>query len=406
MKIKLLILLLFFCIANCFATNTNTRYKAWTEDISNTEISVLTCSPGDQIYSIFGHTAVRVCNPNIGLDAVINYGLFDFSQESFVYRFVKGETDYMCGAEAYNSFLYSYAWRGSGVKATVLDLTDAEKERFIRVLTNDLRPENREYRYNFAYNNCATKIRDIVNFAYSGKYESLQPSEYTFREVIGHYAENYPWYMFSFDICLGGKAYNTLMTPEEVQFLPEYLDAALNNSIINRDGEEIKPKTKEEIHLTPADTIIEKTIFTPFVVACILLVLSIINLSFGNKLGKKLGKGFKIASNIYSGAIFLTYTLIGLLVTFLIFFSEHPFTTWNMNICIFNPLIVIPFIGLIIKNKGVLFKIVNSALVLIAVLFVFYCLIFWNFTNHAFIPMAIALILELDRQILVRERLI
>lgn len=396
MKHKLLILLLFFCVANCFATNTNTRYKVWTKDISNTEISVLTCSPGDQIYSIFGHTAVRVCNPNIGLDAVVNYGLFDFDQESFVYRFVKGETDYMCGVENYSSFLYSYAWRGSGVKATVLDLTDAEKERFIRVLTNDLRPENREYRYNFAYNNCATKIRDIVNFAYSGRYESIQPSEYTFREVIGHYAENYPWYMFSFDICLGGKAYNTLMTPEEAQFLPEYLDAALNNCLINRDGEDIKPNTKQEIHLTPADTIIEKTIFTPFVVACIMLVLSICNLV----LGKRFGKGFRVASNIYSGAVFFTYSLIGLLVTFLIFFSEHPFTTWNMNLCIFNPLIAIPFVGLFIKNKSVFFKIINATLVLLAVLFILYALIFWSFTNHALIPLAIVLILEINKRLI------
>ena len=381
-------------MANCFATTK--RYKAWTEDISNTEISVLTCSPGDQIYSIFGHTAVRVCNKNIGLDAVVNYGLFDFDQESFVYRFVKGETDYMCGTENYGNFIYSYALRGSGVKATVLDLTDAEKERFIRNLTNDLRPENREYRYNFAFNNCATKIRDIVNFAYSGKYETLQPSEYTFREVIGHYAENYPWYMFSFDVCLGGKDYNTLMTPEETQFLPEHLDAALNNCLINRDGEDIKPKTREEIHLAPADITIEKTIFTPFVAACILLVLSICNLVFG----KRFGKGLRIASNIYSGTIFFTYTLIGLLVTFLVFFSEHPFTTWNMNLCIFNPLIAIPFVGLFIKNKSIFFKIINAALVLLAVLFILYVLIFWSFTNHALIPLAIVLILEINKRLI------
>ena len=396
MKHKLLILLLFFCVANCFATNTNTRYKVWTKDISNTEISVLTCSPGDQIYSIFGHTAVRVCNPNIGLDAVVNYGLFDFDQESFVYRFVKGETDYMCGVEAYNSFLYSYAWRGSGVKATVLDLTDAEKERFIRVLTNDLKPENREYRYNFAYNNCATKIRDIVNFAYSGKCESLQPSEYTFREVIGHYAENYPWYMFSFDICLGGKDYNTLMTPEEAQFLPEYLDAALNNCIINRDGEDIKPNTTQKILINPENSTVESTFFTPLVVACILLVLSLCNLVFGNKFGK----GLSIASNIYSGTILFTYTIIGLLISFLIFFSEHPFTTWNMNLCIFNPLIAIPFVGIFIKNKSVFFKIINVALVLLTVLFILYALIFWSFTNHALIPLAIVLILELNKRLI------
>lgn len=391
MKHKLIILLLFVGVATCFARPTK-RYKTWTEDISNTEISVLTCSPGDEIYSIFGHTAVRVYNPNTKVDAVVNYGLFDFNQESFVYRFVKGETDYMCGVENFNSFLYSYAWRGSGVKATVLDLTDAEKERIIRVLTNDLRPQNREYRYNFAYNNCATKIRDIVNFAYSGKCESLLPSEYTFRQIIGKYAENYPWFMFSFDICLGGKDYNTLMTPEEVQFLPEHLDAALNNSLINRDGEELRPNTKQEILLTPADKTIESIFFTPIVVASILLILSIINLVLGNKC--------RIASNIYSGTLLFTYTIVGLLITFLIFFSEHPFTTWNMNILIFNPLLIIPFVGLMVKNKGIVFKIANAALILLAVLFILYAAIFWSFTNHAFIILAITLTIELNRLII------
>ena len=391
MKLKLIIILLTLGVATCFATPTK-RYKTWTEDISNTEISVLTCSPGDEIYSIFGHTAIRVYNPNTKVDAVVNYGLFDFNQESFVYRFVKGETDYMCGVENFGSFLYSYAWRGSGVKATVLDLTDAEKERIIRVLTNDLKPQNREYRYNFAFNNCATKIRDIVNFAYSGKYESLLPSEYTFRQIIGKYAENYPWFMFSFDVCLGGKDYNTLMTPEEVQFLPEHLDVALNNSLINRNGEETRPNTRQEVILTPAEKTIESTFFTPIVVACILLALSIINLALGNKC--------RIASNIYSGTLIFTFTLVGLLITFLIFFSEHPFTTWNMNILIFNPLLVIPFVGLMVKNKGVVFKIVNAALVLLAVLFVLYAVIFWNFTNKAFIILALTLIIELNRQII------
>ena len=391
MRFKLIILMFFLGVVNCFATS-NIRYKAWTQDISNAEISVLTCSPGDEIYSIFGHTAIRVCNKNTGLDAVVNYGLFDFNQDSFVYRFVKGETDYMCGVDGYNSFLYSYAWRGSGVKATVLDLTDTEKERIIRVLTNDLKPENREYRYNFAFNNCATKIRDIVKFAYNDRCESLQPSEYTFREIIGRYAENYPWFMFSFDICLGGKDYNTLMTPEEVQFLPEHLDIALNNSLINRDGEDIKPSTRQEILLTPIETTVESTLFTPLVFACIILVLSIINLIFGKKC--------RIASNIFSGTIFFTYTLIGLLVVFLMFFSEHPFTSWNMNILIFNPLIIIPFVGLMIKDKGITFKIINVALILLAVLFILYSLIFWNFTNHAFIPLGITLILELNKQII------
>ncbi len=390
MKLRLIILLFILGVVSCFATS-NLRYKTWTQDLSNTEISVLTCSPGDQIYSIFGHTAIRVCNPNIGLDAVVNYGLFDFDQESFVYRFVKGETDYSCGVESFNSFIYSYAWRGSGVNATVLDLNDTEKERIIRVLTNDLKPENREYRYNFAYNNCATKIRDIINFAYSGKYESLVPSEQTFRGIIGHYSKEYPWYMFSFDICLGGKEYNTLMTPEEAQFLPELFDKAINNSLINREGEDIKPNTRQETLLMPANKDTESTLFTPIVVACILLVLSLINLIFG--------KHCQIASDIYSGTLLFTYTIVGLLITFLMLFSQHPFTSWNMNILLFNPLLIVPLVGLMIKNKNIVFKIVNVALVLLSVLFILYALIFWSFTNHAFIILAITLILELNKQI-------
>jgi hypothetical protein len=198
--------------------------------------------------------------------------------------------------------------------------------------------------------------------------------------------------MFSFDICLGGKDYNTLMTPEEVQFLPEHLDAALNNSLINRDGEELRPNTKQEILLTPADKTIESTFFTPIVVASILLILSIINITLGSKCS--------IASNIYSGTLLFTYTIVGLLITFLIFFSEHPFTTWNMNILIFNPLLIIPFVGLMVKNKGIVFKIANAALILLAVLFILYAAIFWSFTNHAFIILAITLTIELNRLII------
>ena len=390
LRLRLIILLFIIAVVNSFATTK--RYKIWTEDIANTEISVLTCSPGQEIYSIFGHTAIRVKNANTGLDAVVNYGLFDFNQDSFVYRFVKGETDYMCGIDSFNSFLFSYAWRGSGVKATVLDLTDTEKERIIRLLTNDLKPENREYRYNFAYNNCATKIRDIVKFAYSDKCESIIPSEYTYRNIIRKYAENYPWFMFSFDICLGGKAYNTLMTPDEAQFLPELLNDALNNCLIGRDGEEIKPNTRQEVILTPMESTVETSFFTPMVVACIVLLLSLISLIFGSKC--------PIASKIYNGTLLSIYFIVGIVVAFLIFFSEHPFTSGNMNICIFNPLLIVPIICLISTSKSVIFKIARVILILMAAFFIVYCLIFWHFTNHAFIPLAITLILELNKQII------
>ena len=137
----------------------------------------------------------------------------------------------------------------------------------------------------------------------------------------------------------------------------------------------------------PTKKEIEKTFFTPMVMACILLLLSIINLFFGKKC--------RIASNIYSGTILLTYTLIGVIVTFLMFFSEHPFTSANVNICLFNPLLIIPFVGLMIKEKKKYLRIINVVFILLAVFFILYSFTFWNCVNHAFIPLALVLIIEL-----------
>lgn len=383
MRIKLLIL---FLLVFNLSLSANTRYNTWTKDLRNTEISLLTCTPDDEIYSIFGHTAIRINNPYIGLDEVVNYGLFDFNQENFIYRFVKGETDYMCGIEDYNSFIFYYMWRGSGIKETVLNLTNSEKERFLKVLDYDLKPENRTYRYNFAYNNCATKIRDIINYTYSGTYESIIPSEFTFREVIGIYAKEYPWYMFGFDICLGGKEYNTIMTPEEAQFLPELLDVALNNSIINRDGEELRPTTFQRMIVEPTKEVKEAGFFTPMILCQLILVLSLINLFWGSKC--------VIASKIYSGTIFLSCTIIGAIITFLMLFSEHPFTSGNMNICIFNLFYIIPFISLMVKENK-FFKVSQYILIAATVFYAAYLLIFYDNINFAFWYLAIAILLEL-----------
>lgn len=371
-------------MASCFAT---TKENTWTTDINNTEISLLTCSPGDQIYSIFGHSAVRIHNPNTNLDMVVNYGLFDFNQENFILKFIKGETDYMCGAEPYNYFVSSYAWRGSGIKETVLDFTNEEKERFLQVISHDLKKEHREYRYNFAYNNCATKIRDIINYAYSGKYQSTITPETSFRQTIGHYAKNYPWYMFGIDICLGGEEYNTITNADEIQFIPEHLDKAVIYSTINRDGQDTKPNTVEKIILEPTKEVEGPSLITPSTLCLIILLLSIANYFWGEKC--------VVVSKIYSGTLFFSCIIIGAVVTFLMFFSEHPFTSGNPNICIFNPLYIIPFIALFIKNKNKLIRISIYLLICMSAFFSAYLLIFKENVNFAFWYLSMAVLLEL-----------
>lgn len=113
------------------------------------QISLLTCSPGTEIYSLFGHTALRVQNFSRNLDVVFNYGMFSFNTPHFIYRFIKGETDYQLGVIPYVYFEAEYAERGSSVYQQVLNLSAEEKQTLLHLLTENYLPENRTYRYNY-----------------------------------------------------------------------------------------------------------------------------------------------------------------------------------------------------------------------------------------------------------------
>lgn len=137
-------------------------------------VSLVTCSPGTEVYAVYGHTALRVEVPSTGVDLVVNYGLFSFDAPNFIWRFIKGETDYVVGTIGYPIFEREYTERGSSVTLQELNLSETEKTRLIRLLDSNLRPENREYRYNFLYNNCSTKARDKVEEALVAQ---LQPAK-------------------------------------------------------------------------------------------------------------------------------------------------------------------------------------------------------------------------------------
>ena len=112
-------------------------------------LSLLTCAPGEEIYSLFGHTAIRYENPSQGIDVVFNYGLFSFNTPNFIFRFSLGETDYQLGVTDYEHFAAEYAFYGRSVWQQTLNLTDEEKTKLIQLLQENYRPENRVYRYNF-----------------------------------------------------------------------------------------------------------------------------------------------------------------------------------------------------------------------------------------------------------------
>ena len=153
------------------------------EDIppmDSVEFSLLTCQPHDEVYSLYGHTAIRYheLRPG-GLDWAFNYGVFDFKKPHFVARFVFGLTDYELGAYPYKYFVKEYRRFGSMVTEQVLNLTDEEKMALHDALAINLRPENKIYRYNYFYNNCTTKARDIIESCINGKVEYAGREDYT-----------------------------------------------------------------------------------------------------------------------------------------------------------------------------------------------------------------------------------
>ena len=143
--------------------------QAIASDNDSIRLSLLTCAPGEEIYSLFGHTAIRYEDPANGIDAVFNYGLFSFNTPNFILRFSLGETDYQLGATDYARFAAEYAFDGRSVWQQTLNLSKEEKAELIRLLQENYLPENRVYRYNFFYDNCATRPRDKIEESIDGK---------------------------------------------------------------------------------------------------------------------------------------------------------------------------------------------------------------------------------------------
>ena len=158
---------LFLTLCPSLAQKTETTAVASRAD--SLQISLLTCGPGQEVYSIYGHTAIRVKNLATGDDIVVNYGVFDMSKSHFVLRFIFGLTDYTIVITDFSHFCAEYAYDKRWVKEQPLNLTPSEKLRIEEALMENYRPENRVYRYNIFYDNCTTRARDMIVENLDGK---------------------------------------------------------------------------------------------------------------------------------------------------------------------------------------------------------------------------------------------
>lgn len=314
------------------STDVKAQNDAVTAYYDSVEVSLLTCQPHEEIYSLYGHTALRYHDLKRNEDWAFNYGIFNFHAPHFVLRFVFGLTDYELGVIPTDIFKQEYRRFGSQVTEQVLNLTNEEKHAIHKALYENYRPENRVYRYNYFYDNCTTRARDMVERNINGqvRYQDNPDYEPTYREMVRECTMAHPWATWGNDFLLGIKA--DLKTDQRQQeFLPNNLlhDFA-RAQIIRTDGRYV-PLVKETRQIVPSGVQIVEQDFplTPTECAIILLIISLLVFAYEWK-KRRTVKWWDI----------LLMTMQGLmgLVLFVMIFSQHPTTSINLQILLFNPL--------------------------------------------------------------------
>ena len=317
-------------------------------DIQNTPrltISLLTCEPSNsQIYTAWGHTAVRVQDPVLGIDIVFNYGIFSFDElGKFIYKFVKGETDYMLGVGTYQRSKREAAHKNAYLYEQELNLTDAEKVKILNALFENAKPENRYYRYNFFFDNCATRPRVLIEESMDSEINYPESTnQRTYRDIIHELLKDMKWYTLGIDLCMGSPT-DEVVTGKDILFLPVELMNSFDKS--TKANGEAFVKSKEIIY-TPINQEEEKdfaSCIPPIVASWILLFLILIHTFFYSTWGK--------GDKWFDALLFGVAGLVGFAIFLLSFFSEHPCTFPNFNLLWINPLQLI-FAFSLISKKG------------------------------------------------------
>ena len=295
-------------------------------------VSVLTCTPGVELYAKFGHTALRVQNHTTERDIVFNYGCFDGTANDFALKFMLGQTDYLLEAEPYAYFVARYEYMGNGVTEQVLNLSQEETQRLGYLLSENIRPENQQYRYLWLYDNCTERARDMVERAVDGTIVYPHaPQELTVRQMLHRCLEQDAWTNFGIDMILGAEIDQPV--DKRIQmFLPAFYSREVDDAQIERiDGSKVPLLLAT--HQILADT--NESQPTPFLLSplfmfAILLVVTILLFIYEWRQGHYV-LWLDVPMHIAQG-------MAGIIVAFLFFLSEHPAVDSNWLVVIFNPL--------------------------------------------------------------------
>jgi hypothetical protein len=287
------------------------------------EISVLTLGPFQgELYSAFGHSAIRVYDPMQGIDDAYNWGVFDFNQPNFYLNFAGGYLYYKLGVYPYDRFRDYYIYYNRYVHEQKLNLTQQQKQKLYNYLIWNRQPQNQNYRYDYFYNNCATKVRDVVKTVFGDSVQfdgSYIQTKYSIRDLTDIYLEQQPWGDLGIDICLG-LPMDKKASAYEYMFLPDYVEAGFNHATLGSE-----PLVKETISVYESQKEEPvKSLLHPLTVFSVFALL-VFGLCFWDYKRKKLSRWF-------DALLFGVLGIVGLLLFVLWFFTDHNAAAVNFNL--------------------------------------------------------------------------
>ncbi len=382
MKKHPLIIFTFFLVwNNIFISAQNLSEKA--------EISIITCDPGNELYSTFGHSAIRIKDPIKRMDKVYNYGTFNFETPGFYMKFTRGQLDYMLSVSPYKYFIISYMNEKRGIREQILNLSPEQKNNVYAYLIKNALPQNMYYRYDFFFDNCATRVKDVMKNVLKDSMiipEQITQKQLSFKAMLKPYLQGKDWERFGIHLALGQPA-NEIASTEESTFLPDYLENVFNHTQVIINGQKM-PIVKEKIVLyAPKDKIeVKSGFFSPFLIFSIMLFFVLI-LSF---IEYKNNKYFIILDK----TLFFVFGFIGIIILLVWFGTEHKAVVSNWNIFWAMPLFFIASFTVKMKENKTYLRIFMLLMTFIMLSSLILDLTFYNIFDTAVIPIILALALR------------
>ena len=342
-KISLLILLFILISAKGVQAQPST----------DTTVYLITCGPGTDTYSIYGHSAIRVYIPKNNSDMVYNWGVFDFGVPNFAWKFAKGRLDYYLLEQPLDQFLPEYVYEKRYVYSQKMNISPEETKKLVSLINENLKPENVKYKYDFFYDDCSTRIRDIFEKSVGVKllYPPAEMSEIpTFRNLVSKYQYPYQWLQFGIDLIMGSTS-DKKASYRDRMFLPLDMQKELSEAVVNRSGKMIPLLQNPQMILDfPSPSMRKNFLNSPaFIFTLVLILIIIMSVWLKNE---------RIL-NVADLIIFLIFSILAILMIFFGYFTDHVQMKWNLNIIWLNPIIIFCFISLILKKEGIIwFRIV------------------------------------------------